>query len=309
MTSNLTHARSVVRFAPLPLWEPLGEHRSIYGYLIAGRPLYAHALERAAELFDGTLCIVVDDSMLAQDGQALDEIGSYGRVILPPNLDDDHLALSPAFPMLDGCWLELRYPWHLLDVMSDVLQGLEQRIEADVDIEPGVEFSGKVVLETGVKVMGGARFKGNIYVGPDSIIGNSALLRGDVSIGPNSLVGLCGEVKNSLLLGHALVGPMTTVHETIAEEDCFFGGTTRISNYRLDGNNVEVLIGGELVDTGRKQFGTILAAGVKFGGACLILPGRKIGARCEIGPHVVVSQNLSPRKRVMLRQDLDIRDL
>jgi len=247
--------------------------------------------------------------MLVEDGQALDEIGSYGRVILPPNLNDDHLALAPTFPMSDGSWLELRYPWHLLDVLSDVLRGLEQRIESDVDIEPGVEFSGNVVLETGVKVMGGARFKGNIYVGPDSIIGNSALLRGDVSIGPNSLVGLCGEVKNSLLLDHALMGPMTTVHETIAEEDCFFGGTTRISNYRLDGNNVDVLIGDEPVDTGRKQFGTILAAGVKLGGACLILPGRKIGAGCEIGPHVVVSRNLSPRKRVMLRQDLDIRDL
>jgi acetyltransferase-like isoleucine patch superfamily enzyme len=299
---------TTIRFSPRPEMEPLGSERSIYSYPVAGKPLYQHMLERwSARQPD--LRIVVDDGYMLADQDAMAITKRYGKVVTGIELTESDHNLEPLFPNLDGSELELRYPWHLLNVLDEIAESFEEYIAPDAEIEGGVEFGGKVIIESGVKIMSRARLKGNIYLGPGTIIGNSAMLRGNVSLGPNSLVGLCGEVKNTLMLERSLVGPMTTMHESVAEEDCFIGGTTRVSNYRLDDRNVDVLVDGKSIDTGRLQFGTILGAGVRFGGACLILPGRKIGRECEIGPHVVVTKNLPARKRVILRQALAISDL
>jgi UDP-N-acetylglucosamine diphosphorylase / glucose-1-phosphate thymidylyltransferase / UDP-N-acetylgalactosamine diphosphorylase / glucosamine-1-phosphate N-acetyltransferase / galactosamine-1-phosphate N-acetyltransferase len=299
---------TTVRFSSRPEMEPLGSERSIYSYPIAGKPLYHHMLERWLDL-NSNLRIAVDDPLILTDQNIMADIVRFGDVVTTLAMNEDDGTHEPLFLKRDGASLELRYPWHLLNVLDEIADEFEEYIAPDADIEDGVEFGGKVIIESGVKIMSRARLKGNIYLGAGTIIGNSAMLRGNVSMGPNSVVGLSGEVKNSLMLERSLVGPMTTMHESICEEDCFIGGTTRVSNYRLDNRNVDVLVNGESIDTGRLQFGTILAAGVRFGGACLILPGRKIGRECEIGPHVVVTKNLPARKRIILRQNLAISDL
>jgi NDP-sugar pyrophosphorylase family protein len=298
----------VVRFASRPEMEPLGTERSIYSYPIAGKALYRHMAERWAAKSDN-LKFAVDDEFLLADSEAMEFFSSLGKVVTGQNLSIEDREQVPEFPRLDGGVFNLRYPWHLLNVLDEIADNFEEYISPDAEIEDGVEFSGKVIIESGCKVMSRARFKGNIYIGPGTIIGNSAMLRGNVSMGANSLLGLSGEVKNSLMLEHSQVGPMTTIHESIAEERCFIGGTTRVSNLRLDQKNVDVLVDGKSVDTGRLQFGTILAAGVRFGGACLILPGRKIGRECEIGPHVVVSKNIPAKKRIILKQNLAVSDI
>ena len=48
---------------------------------------------------------------------------------------------------------------------------------------------------------------------------------------------------------------------------------------------------------------------VKIGSNVLILPGRKVGTRTLIGPHIIVDKNIEPRKRVMLLQQWSATDL
>jgi acetyltransferase-like isoleucine patch superfamily enzyme len=67
-------------------------------------------------------------------------------------------------------------------------------------------------------------------------------------------------------------------------------------------------VGGERLKTGREKFGAIIGARVRTGIGVLLYPGVMVGFGAFIGPGVVVTGNIDPRKLVVVKQELDVRD-
>ncbi|MBN2398490.1 MAG: hypothetical protein JXI32_08925 [Deltaproteobacteria bacterium] len=198
----------------------------------------------------------------------------------------------------------IRYVWDIFPAVTERIARMGPSVHATAIIEDGVEISGNVVIGEGVRILSGARLKGDIYVGAGSFIANNALLRGTVSLGPDSGVAFSTDIKDVIAGGGTGFGPLNFFGNSIVGSNCFFGGVVRVSNFRLDGRNVEVRIGGATVDTGRRQFGCIIGDHVSMGVGCTILPGRMIEANTTFGPSVIVNKNSPGGKRYHVRQEL-----
>lgn len=288
-------------FNPCPDMAPLGEGRSCFALPIAGQPIYAHIALRLRARSRSPLVFVITDPGLAGDDAAIETLASHGEVLVEQTARSDADAY---FPAADGTDLPFRYPWHLLAIQEDILRAMPAGISPQAEVERGAEIEGNVAIEGGARIFAGARIKGPVYIGENVVIGNNVFIRGATSLAAGSAVGFNAEIKNSLLAENCGAGPLSFVADSLIDHDGFLGGLARLSNYRLDGQDVEVVVAGRRVSTGRRQFGAIIGGDVKLGIATIVYPGRKIGARCRIDPRVTVVRNLSPDLVVSIEQNL-----
>lgn len=185
--------------------------------------------------------------------------------------------------------LYLKYPWDLLrlnEILLADLQGMEVAF-------PGVTVNGNVFCGEGTVLLPGVYIEGNVLIGKNSKIGPNCYIRGFTTIGDNCHIGNAVEVKNSILYNNASVGHLSYCGDTILGMKVNFGAGTITSNFRHDGKNHRSMVGGELIDTGRRKFGSIMGDNVHTGINTSMYPGRKIWANCSTLPGAVVKYDVT----------------
>ena len=184
------------------------------------------------------------------------------------------------------------YPWDLLTIQERALCGIQDEIIGDLHASAVIE--GRLKLGKGSRILPGVYIEGNVVIGEDCKIGPNCYVRGNTSIGDRCHIGQSVEIKNSIILSGTNVGHLSYVGDSILGENVNFGAGTIISNYRHDGCNHRSMVDGELIDTGRRKFGTIIGDGVHTGIGTLIYPGRKIWPNMSTRPGEVVQRDLRP---------------
>ncbi|NHN48712.1 NTP transferase domain-containing protein [Halostella sp. JP-L12] len=194
-------------------------------------------------------------------------------------LDDDHPV---AVVEHDGRWLDVGRPWELLDATEAELEGLEPRIEGEV--EERATLKGSVVVEAGARVRNGAYVEGPAVIQSGADVGPNAYVRGASVIGPDVRIGNAVEVKNSIMMEGASAGHLSYVGDSVIGRDANLGAGTTVANLRHDDANVAMDVKGERVDTGRRKLGVVLADGVKTGINTSLNAGTKLGAGAMTRP-------------------------
>lgn len=185
----------------------------------------------------------------------------------------------------------IRYPWHLLSVNEQLLAGLtEDRIEGEVS--PAAHIEGRLVLGRGSRILPGVYIEGNVVAGADCKIGPNCYLRGNTSIGDGCHIGQAVEVKNSILMRGVAIGHLSYCGDSIVGEKTNFGAGTITANFRHDGASHRSMVGGELVDTGRRKFGAIIGDHVHTGIHTSIYPGRKLWPNTATLPGDIVRRDV-----------------
>ena len=138
----------------------------------------------------------------------------------------------------------------------------------------------------------GVVIEGDVIIGEDCKIGPNCYLRGATSIGDRCHVGQAVEIKNSILMDGTNVGHLSYVGDSILGRRVNLGAGTLTSNLRHDGRNHRTLVAGELVDTGRRKFGTVVGDGVHTGIHTSIYPGRKLATGATTRPGDIVRNDL-----------------
>lgn len=290
---------------PLPSLRPLGLGRSVYVLPIAGQPLYSHIIARVAGSGTDMPCVSIGDPALLANQAAMADLQTMA-IVQEPAADTSCQSDGVYLRHLGDDQNIFAKPWEFLRFCEELLADLTPGISDQAEIEPDVEISGNVRIEAGTKVYNGARIKGNVYIGQNCMIGNNAMIRGSTSLAAGSAAGFTADIKNSILMERCGIGPLAFVADSLIDRDFFFGGTGRVSNYRLDGRNIEMLYEGERHSTGRRQFGVVIGENTKIGIGSVILPGRKIGANCLIGPNVIVTRNIDTDLRIEAEQTLRV---
>jgi len=203
---------------------------------------------------------------------------------------------------VEGYWLDMCYPWHLLDANGYLLSRMEAKAG---DIENST-IAGKVVMEKGAKIIN-SYIEGNVYIGENSIVGPNAYIRGPTSIGKNCHISGATTVKESIIFDNVNAKHLSYIGDSVVGEGVNFGSGTQIANFRFDEGIVNVLTEKGWVNTGRRKFGAVIGDHVKFGVLSATMPGKMIGPRCWINSGVVVNTNIGADSHVYAKQDLIIR--
>lgn len=184
---------------------------------------------------------------------------------------------------------DLQHPWELLDLNAELIDSI-----SEWPGHPAIQLGddAKVIVGEGTKILPGVFIEGSIVIGKNCKIGPNCYLRGSTSIGDNCHVGQAVEIKNSILADGASVGHLSYVGDSYLGKKVNFGGGTVTSNLRHDGTNHRSEVDGQLIDTGRRKFGTIIGDGVHTGINTSIYPGRKLGPNTTTLPGAIVSKDL-----------------
>lgn len=176
---------------------------------------------------------------------------------------------------VDGYWLDVGYPWDLLEANERALRDLDPDVEGEV--EEGAVLKGPVSVGEGAVVRSGAYVKGPVAIGEGCEVGPNCYVRPGTSLGDDVRVGNGVEVKNSVLMDGTNVGHLSYVGDSVLGPCANVGAGTMFANLRHDGSTVPVEVKGETIDSGRRKLGAVLGARAKTGVNTSLDPGTVLG--------------------------------
>lgn len=192
-----------------------------------------------------------------------------------------------------------------VDLLSRIHKVDELKLNKTVISETAVidERKGPVVFGENTQICHGAVLEGPLIIGKNCLIGNHAFIRGCAEIGNDVRIGFCTEIRGSIIGDKVTIGPQCFIADSIIERDTYLGAMVRTSNHRLDRKTVSGFHNGILKDTGKEKLGCFIRDNVSLGVQVIILPGREVAARTQLGPRIIFEKNL-PTGNYKLRQVL-----
>ena len=189
-------------------------------------------------------------------------------------------------------WLDLSYPWNLLDVNELLLPEIDARNSGQV--EEHVVIKGKVSIGEGTVVRSGAYIVGPVIIGQDCDIGPNCYIRPHTAIGDRCHIGNAVEVKNSIIMNDSKIPHLNYVGDSVIGEGCNLGAGTKVANLRFDKQEITVADR----STKRRKLGAIIGDNVETGINVSINAGSVIGNNTWIGPAATVSGVIAPDSRI-----------
>lgn len=190
----------------------------------------------------------------------------------------------------EGDWLDVGYPWDLLEANETVLRGTDGRLSGEV--EDGATVRGGVVVEEGARLLSGAYVEGPSLIREGAEVGPNAYVRGATVVGENVRVGNGVEIKNSVLMRGASVGHLSYVGDSVVGAGANFGAGTVVANLRHDDENVRARVKGEMLDTGRRKYGVVVGDGAKTGVNTSLNAGVRLGEGATTKPGEAVMKDI-----------------
>ncbi len=181
-----------------------------------------------------------------------------------------------------GAFSSLKYPWHVLDVMTILFHKLHSYKGKNVVLKKNVIIEGPVYIEDNVKIFENTKIVGPCYIGVNTIIGNNCIIRAS-HIGADCVIGFNSDITRSYI-GNNCWFHNNYVGDSVLEENISMGSGAVLANLRLDD--------GEIKDSGRTKLGAMIGRGVRIGVNASIMPGVKIGKNSFIGSGVVVDRDI-----------------
>lgn len=226
--------------------------------------------ELAARLAGAVPCTVTDPD----DGSWLARVSGASDLTITPDAES----------------IRITYPWDLLK-LNEMIIGELADDEIAGEISPRAEIRGKIRLGQGSVILPGVFIEGNAVIGENCKIGPNCYIRGNTSVGDNCHIGQAVEIKNSIIGNKVAIGHLSYAGDSVIMHRVNFGAGTIISNFRHDGKNHKFKVGNELVDTGRRKFGAIIAENVHTGIHTSIYPGRYLAENTSTRPGEIVEHS------------------
>ncbi len=165
--------------------------------------------------------------------------------------------------------LESVAAWQITHACEAQVQALLARLP------DGYRRYGNCAIHETATVEEGAVLKDAIIVGKGAFVAAGAYLRGGVYLGSHCIVGPSCEVKSSFMLAGSKLAHFNFVGDSLIGERVNIEAGAIIANYRneLDGADIRIRYGAEVIDTGVNKFGALVGDGSKIGANAVVAPG------------------------------------
>jgi len=145
----------------------------------------------------------------------------------------------------------------------------------------------EIELGAGVVVEPGAMITGPVIIGEKTGVRQGAYIRGKIITGPGCVIGHTTEMKNAIMTGGSKAGHFAYIGDSVIGK-VNLGAGTKLANFKLTEDIINVRAGGEKISTGLRKFGAILGDGVSAGCNSVMMPGTILGKNCLIYPNTTV---------------------
>lgn len=274
--------------------------------IVNGRVLAPPDLAKKIPLdLDSDIVFINDHEVVAVRASA----GIIGR-LAKLRRDENPLDMFDDLPHVSVDVATVSYPWDLLTHNGSELEqdayhlheatfGVEHlgkvhdgailewpdriTIEEGAVIKPGAVLDaeqGPIVVAKNATVMSGAVVEGPAYIGRGSVIKVHAKIYGQTTIGPICKVG--GEVECSIIHGYSNKQHDGFLGHSYVGEWVNLGAGTNNSDLKNNYGHIRMQIGNELIDTGLRFMGMLMADHSKSGIGCTFNTGTVIGPGCNI---------------------------
>ena len=152
--------------------------------------------------------------------------------------------------LLTGEWIDVARPWDLIDANRILMDGLGADIKGDVSEKATI--IGNIQVGKGTRVLPGSYIIGPTIIGEHCEIGPNAYIRPSTSIGEHCKIGAAVEIKNSVIMNRTNVPHLSYVGDSVIGERCNLGAGTKVANLRLDEREIQVVVDGKKVGSGRR---------------------------------------------------------
>jgi hypothetical protein len=183
-------------------------------------------------------------------------------------------------------------------LFADAIMGLESGTDALPDgvivfgnaaavairgavVEPGVILDvrkGAIVLEKGVEVRSGTRLEGPLWIREQTTVSGGVLRH--VSAGPHCR--LHGEIAHSVFAGHANKSHDGFLGHSVVGSWVNLGAGTITSNLKNTYGPIRLDVGGERIETGRTNLGTLFGDHAKTAIGTLMPTGAVVGTGAQL---------------------------
>ncbi len=121
-----------------------------------------------------------------------------------------------------GEWIEIGYPWDLLEVFNVLKKLLSPRIDYGALISRDATIEGEVIIEKGARILSGAVVEGPAYIGSGAYIGRNAIVVNSI-VESDVIIKDRAKVERSVLLDGAVIGECSLVSHSIVGEKAVIG--------------------------------------------------------------------------------------
>lgn len=191
-----------------------------------------------------------------------------------------------AYEIFDG----VVYPWEVLPKIKDFIIELGNKLPADI-YEKRCE---NIWIAKSAKVFDSAYINGPCIIDEDAEIRQCAFIRGNAIVGKGAVVGNSTELKNVILFNKVQVPHFNYVGDSVLGFKSHMGAGSITSNVKSDKTLVVVKNGDEIIETGLKKFGAMLADNVEVGCNSVLNPGTVICTDTNVYPTSCVRGVLPP---------------
>lgn len=198
--------------------------------------------------------------------------------------------------LLTGEWIDVARPWDLIEANRILMEDLQTDIKGEVSDRATI--IGNIQVGKGTRVLPGSYIIGPTIIGENCEIGPNAYIRPSTSIGEHCKIGAAVEIKNSIVMNRSNVPHLSYVGDSVIGERCNLGAGTKVANLRLDEREIQVVVDGKKIGSGRRKLGVIMGDDVKTGINATIDVGTILGEGTMIGMGAVVRGTVAPRSKI-----------
>jgi UDP-N-acetylglucosamine diphosphorylase / glucose-1-phosphate thymidylyltransferase / UDP-N-acetylgalactosamine diphosphorylase / glucosamine-1-phosphate N-acetyltransferase / galactosamine-1-phosphate N-acetyltransferase len=293
-------------FAVLPGWIPTSYFPG--GYLLTDGDTVTGIKEKPGAGKEPSKYVYISGNYISDSNILLDELTKttsetddvYEKAITK-------LAETQLIKMVPyaGVSASLKYPWHILDVMDNLLSDIKKHQGMNVIIKQNVIIEGNVFLGDNVKIFENSKIIGPSYIGDNTIIGNNNIIRGSY-IGSDCVTGFNTDITRSYV-GNSCWFHSNYIGDSILEENVSMGSGATLANLRLDEKEIFSTIKGERISTQRTKLGACIGRNVRIGVNVSTMPGIKIGSGSFISSGSILNEDIPENSYVEVEKHIKVK--
>ena len=198
--------------------------------------------------------------------------------------------------------------WEALGKIKEYI-GRNLTAGIDGEVMAGAIVADDVYIGEGSVIEQGVYIKGPTIIGKNCEIRHGAYIRGNCIIGDNCVVGHDSEMKSSVLLDGAKVPHFAYVGDSIVGNGANLGAGTKISNFKITKDEVNVITKDGKIGSGLRKFGAIIGDNVQTGCNTVLNPGTLIGRNSMVYALSSIRGVIPPETIVKLVQSHEMKKM
>lgn len=185
------------------------------------------------------------------------------------------------------------YPFMILPHIKEYIIELGKTLSDDYELK-----GENIWIHKTAKISNNVDITGPCIIDEGAEIRPSAFIRGSAIIGKNCVFGNSCEIKNSIIFDNSQVPHFNYIGDSILGYHTHMAAGSITSNLKIDGKNIVIKNGNELLETNMRKIGAFLGDYAEVGCNSVLNPGTIIGEYTIVYPLTSV-RGVIPSKSIV----------